>query len=42
MNRDRRKALGLYIAKRKRVPAAQALLFGAVKASRWLRVSLGE
>src|SRR5437773_2589760 len=42
MNRDRRKALGLYIAKRKRVPATQGPHAGAVNASRWLRASLGE
>ena len=42
MNRDRRKALGFYIPKKKGVPPASSPHASAVNASRWLRASLGE
>lgn len=42
MNRERRKALGLYVPKSKRAPAAPGPHASGVNASRWLRASLGE
>jgi transcriptional regulator with XRE-family HTH domain len=42
MNRERREALGLYVSKRKRIPAGEGSHAPAVNAARWLRASLGE
>lgn len=45
VNRERRKALGLYVPKKKRVPNARTAPgphADAVNAARWLRASLGE
>ena len=42
MNRERRKALGLYVPRRKRTPTAKRPHAAAANASRWLRVLLGE
>jgi transcriptional regulator with XRE-family HTH domain len=42
MNHQRRKALGFYVPKGKRSPAAPGPHASAVNAARWLRASLGE
>jgi transcriptional regulator with XRE-family HTH domain len=42
MNRERRKALGRYVSKRKRIPALDVSPVPAVNSARWLRASLGE
>jgi transcriptional regulator with XRE-family HTH domain len=42
INRERRRALGLYVSRRKRISKTRTAGPMAVNASRWLRASLGE
>ena len=42
LHRERRKALGFYIPKKKSAPAGPRRHASAVNSSRWLRASLGE